>query len=347
MEVSTKAFVKSALSQVCSSLGVNKLLRNRLHRHLLVLCYHGVVEKPQEDRYGYGNTVSASEFRAHLEFLAKHFRPVSADQLIAHRKQGKELPLNAALVTFDDGYRNNLTLAAPLLRSVGVPCVFFVSTNYVGTREVLWTDDLIGRVLFWNDTSLPMPEGGERALPNETESRRRVAQGLKELCKRLPWDVVKPWLGRIREASNAAPSNAELYDFMDWNEVRELHRQGFEIGSHTMEHPILTRIGPDALQRELVGSKLRIEQELGLEQGAGKVRCRTIAYPNGGASDVSPEVFSAAGAAGYELGFTVGERHSPPGEDQFSISRLCIQGHLPMSEFTYRVDGLQRAVGAG
>jgi len=333
--MSAKALIKSVFSGFSMASGLNTLLRNSLRRHLLVVCYHGVVSAEQKDRFGYGNTVTEAEFLAHLEFLARHFQPVTAEDVIAHHQGIKELPPGAVLVTFDDGYRNNLTLAAPILRRVGIPSVFHISTGYIGTQDVLWTDDLIGRVIGWSAESLPLPQGGEMTLPSRLAERRTAAQALKESCKRLDWQTVKAWLNRIREASDRPAPNPELYDFMNWDEVRELHRQGFEIGSHTVEHPILSRISQTALQRELTASKLTIEQEL-------QTTCKVIAYPNGGAADVSPTVFEASRAAGYQLGFVVGERHSPPGEDGMALSRLCIQGHLPMTDFIYRVDGLQR-----
>ncbi len=322
--------VKAALNTALSGLGLNAVIRDRLRRHLLVLCYHGVVAEEPSDRFGYGNTVSAEEFRLHLEYLARHFRPVSVDDVA-----GGEFPERAALVTFDDGYRNNLTEAAPVLLRAGVPCAFFVSTGYIGTRNVLWTDEVIGRILNWRCGRLTLPGGGDCEVPGELAARRALASQVKEQCKRLDWSVTRAWIEMLRGISDPPSPNSELWDFMTWDEVRTLHSQGFAIGSHTVNHPILTRIGPKELAAEMTGSKAAIERELGAP-------CRAIAYPNGGPADVSAEVFAAARTAGFEMGFTVAERHSPPGEDALSISRLCIQGHLPMSAFTYRVDGVQR-----
>jgi peptidoglycan/xylan/chitin deacetylase (PgdA/CDA1 family) len=127
---------------------------------------------------------------------------------------------------------------------------------------------------------------------------------------------------------------------MTWDEVRALRAQGFEIGSHTVSHPILTRIPQGKLETELTESKRTIEREL-------NAPCEAIAYPNGGPADVSETVFAAARLAGYRLGFTVSERHSPPGEDGLSISRICIQGHLPASSFSHRVDGVERLLRFG
>jgi peptidoglycan/xylan/chitin deacetylase (PgdA/CDA1 family) len=333
--------IRSALHSVFSISGAGSLTRAKLRRHLLVLCYHGVVANEPKDRFGYGNTVSIEEFRNHLRLLARHFHPVTMADVIADRSSGRGLPDGAALVTFDDGYRNNLTHAAPVLREARIPCVFHVSTAYIGTRNILWTDEVIGRIIAFPGAKLPLPgEAKEQDLPQDLPARRAVALRIKERCKRLDREVVSAWLEKLRSLSDEPRPNPELYDFMTWDEVRELRSQGFDIGSHTVSHPILTRISPGDLAWELSESKRTIEREV-------NAPCEAIAYPNGGAADVSESVFAATRNAGYKLGFTVAERHSPPDEDALSISRLCIQGHLPLSAFSFRVDGGQRLLNAG
>ena len=79
---------------------------------------------------------------------------------------------------------------------------------------------------------------------------------------------------------------------MDWADLRELARAGWEIGSHTCTHPYLTRVGDDALREELVRSRERCAQELGRP-------CQSIAYPYG---DVDGRVAAAVAAAGYLAG---------------------------------------------
>jgi peptidoglycan/xylan/chitin deacetylase (PgdA/CDA1 family) len=330
-----RQLAKFAAQGACQQLGINRWCRNRMREHLTVLCYHGVVRDHQADRFGYGNTVSQQEFQQQLEYLARHFQPVSASDVIASRQQGRPLPERAALITFDDGYRNNCEQASGILLRVGVPCVFHVSTGYIGQRRILWVDEVVQRILAWPEAEIALPEGGTGPLPAGQPRRRRLAVQLKDRCKRLPAEQAEAYLALLRQRTADPVLQEELHAFMNWDEVRKLQAQGFDIGSHTVSHPILTRISTARLAQELAASKRLIEAETG-------VPCTCIAYPNGGAHDVSRQVFEAAGAAGYQLGFTVAERHSEPGEDPLAISRLCIQGHVPLSAFSYRVDGVQR-----
>ena len=130
-------------------------------------------------------------------------------------------------------------------------------------------------------------------------------------------------------------SNGEVFGFLNWDEVRELRRLGFEIGSHTVEHPILTQLPPEELQTELIESKRRIERETGAP-------CVSIAYPNGGGNDFSASVMEGAREAGYRLAFTIVEEFNRGPEQPMAVNRLCIMGHLPVSFFHFRVNGAAR-----
>lgn len=96
----------------------------------------------------------------------------------------------------------------------------------------------------------------------------------------LAWEGTGHWLG--------GPHAAEL-EPMGWDELRSLRDAGWEIGSHTVSHPRLTRIGDEALHAELRDSRLACETALGEP-------CRSIAYPYG---DVDARVVDASRAAGY------------------------------------------------
>lgn len=96
----------------------------------------------------------------------------------------------------------------------------------------------------------------------------------------MRWDGIDRWLG--------TPFEQELTQ-LDWDELRSLAADGWEIGSHTCSHPRLTRLGDDMLAQELTASKTRIESELGAQ-------CTSIAYPYG---DVDDRVEAASAAASY------------------------------------------------
>jgi peptidoglycan/xylan/chitin deacetylase (PgdA/CDA1 family) len=98
---------------------------------LRVLMYHRVTHSPAR------LAVTEAAFAAQQRFLAARYHVIGLEELLAHTRSGKALPPNAVLLTFDDGYRDNLELAKPILDKYGHPATVFVPTKFIGTDEPL------------------------------------------------------------------------------------------------------------------------------------------------------------------------------------------------------------------
>ena len=317
--------------------GLNAVLRRRARRRLLVLCYHGVVaEEAPEDEYRYRNTVGVATFRKQLSTISRLLNPVCLDDVLMAIRGVKPLPPYSVLVTFDDGYRNNLIHAAPVLEEYGVPAVFHVTTDYIGRTDILWTQELHERVMGWTRPILPMPDGSpDVPIPLGTKQRIRIAEHVRAVCKQVCNEARIDYLNCLRsggDASQPLDGSGELFAFMTWEDVRALHQRGFEIGSHTLTHPILSRLTNNALQRELRRSKAIIEERVG-------TACRCIAYPNGGRRDVSPTVISEVRSAGYQIGLTTIPRLNSIPCPAFEIGRIGINREVKTGELMARISG--------
>jgi peptidoglycan/xylan/chitin deacetylase (PgdA/CDA1 family) len=295
-----------------------------------------VIGDHSEDRFRYHNTVSAREFDEQLGFLTKHFHVVSVAEVIASFSGKSRLPPGAALITFDDGYRNNLALAAPLLQKHGVPAVVHVSTAYMGTNRLLWPDEVVTRILWWPEQTVQMPgREGHAPIPSTLSERRVLAWDVMELCKQIPNRDKELYLDSLRRHPIAELDGEarELFGFMSWDEVRRLGEFGVDIGSHTVNHPILTRCEPAEMISELRESKREIELQTGKP-------CRSIAYPNGGVNDFNEEVVNQTREAGYELAFSVSETWASLGGSRFSVGRIAVPGHTSHNYFQFRASGV-------
>jgi peptidoglycan/xylan/chitin deacetylase (PgdA/CDA1 family) len=321
--------------------GFNAAVRAGLRHHLAVFCYHGVVRGDHsQDRFRYHNTVSEREFDQQLAFLTRHFHIVSVAEVIAAFRGEARLPAGAALITFDDGYQNNLSLAAPLLKQHGVPAVVHVSTAYMGTNRTLWPEEVATRILCWPEPTVEMPgEGRSAAVPPNPGDRRTLAESIREACKLISNRDKELYLSYLRRYTIAEPDDAaqELFGFMNWDEVRQLGEFGVDIGSHTVNHPILTKCDPGELISELRESKRVIESQTGKP-------CRAIAYPNGGAEDFNNEVMKKAEEAGYELAFTVSDTWARLSESRFAVGRIAVSGHTSRSYFQFKASGVHALV---
>ncbi len=333
--------MKQALVRALDLTGLPSLLPRLAGNRMWIPCYHGVVsESKASGREGYENTVSIAEFAQHLEWLGRHYRFVD----LAGALEWLERPSPGrppVLISFDDGYRNNLSLAAPVLLRFGAPGIFFLSTGYIGGNRLLWPLEL--------DARLEQSPGVEIGRPAQPQARTKIPAGRAERAA-LAWQLRlelkgMPNTGRLDYLQSlAAITNLdlarvdhELYDFMSWDEARQLAGLGFDIGSHTCEHPILSRLDDAELRTEIWDSKMKIEAELGRP-------VTTIAYPNGGAADYSPRVVEITKACGYSSGFAVDEAFQRPWSvagagSRYGLSRMIVQGHLPAAQFRFLASG--------
>jgi peptidoglycan/xylan/chitin deacetylase (PgdA/CDA1 family) len=316
--------------------GLQRAVRRHNRNRLTVLCYHGVVSNGVcPDPYLYRNTVTADEFESHLRIL-RGYQPVTAQRVREWLREQRSLPERAVLVTLDDGYRNQLQVAAPLLRKHGVPALVGISTDYIGSDDVLWAMEVDMRVLSWPKPHLRAPDEREFDMPNRAGDRGWISAEIRRQCKTLSNAHRMSYVDEVlrkHPVQDAMLADPELWKFMNWDEVRELHGHDIEIASHTCSHPILSRLAPEDLGDELERSKSRIEEELSAE-------CNSLIYPNGAAGDTTPDVMHAVRSADYDLAFTLMETINPERPDPLAIDRIGIPGHTTIEAFHFRVSGL-------
>jgi peptidoglycan/xylan/chitin deacetylase (PgdA/CDA1 family) len=293
------------------------------------------VRERRPDPWNYGIFVDAAEFRRELQWLMQHFEPITLAGLRAwingewkHRKA----PM---MVTFDDGYENNAKIAAPILQEEGCPALFFLITVYVGTERMLWTDEVRVRVMDWPGRSIRLPDGGEAPVPPVRGDRYMLSRRIKNDCKQLPDGGRATYLEYLRAETpgRIAVDDPEARRFMTWDDARGLVKQGFDIGSHTVEHPILSRLTREAIAHELRKSKQSIEHELGHP-------CTSVAYPNGLARDVNETVVDEARAAGYLFGFMGTAVWQNRRGDMRQIARVGVPGHADATAFEFCASGM-------
>jgi len=151
-----------------------------------------------------------------------------------------------------------------------------------------------------------------------------VAVGLVDTHEqRLRGTVIDPW--------QDTPHRHELY-CLSWEELRELAAGGWEIGAHSMTHPLLTGVDDARLAWELQQSKRRCEEMLG-------VPCRTMAYPTG---DFDERVERAVEAAGYEAAAALPRRFDDP--HPLAWPRVSIQRRDRGLAFRVKVSPIVRAL---
>jgi peptidoglycan/xylan/chitin deacetylase (PgdA/CDA1 family) len=309
-------------------------------RRLTVLAYHRVADPGDPGFGGYCRNVSATPeaFREQMDYAAAHFHPVSLEQVAAALDGGPRLPVHPLLVTFDDGYRDNLTAALPVLRERGIPMALFLATGFVG-RECPFPWDLAAWCFRHTARSgAKLPVVGERSWAT-TGQREEIVGCWLEALKRVPEAAREEAMAALPECLGVeVPTGAFSGLCLSWGEVRAMAAEGVAFGAHTERHPILTRVPAERARGELAGSKQCLEDELGTPVTA-------FAYPNGGRGDLDASTARLLAETGFRLGFTLlpgPERWRSARRSPFTLRRVYVHHGDYLARFAAKVYGLPR-----
>lgn len=276
---------------------------------LSILIYHRVLPEPDPLLPGDPDAIT---FRWQMRALARHFNILPLAEAAARLRDGT-LPARAACVSFDDGYADNLTVAAPILRELGIPATFFIATAYLDGGR-MFNDTLIelARRLPAGRCDLSALGLGEHALAGSAD-RHRLVGSLVAHFKYQPPET------RLAAAEAlAAGFGVRLPDdlMMTSAQLRELHGLGMDIGGHTHSHPILARQDPAAAEHEIRLGKARLEEIL-------QTRLRVFAYPNGRrGKDYDNAHVAMAAACGFEAAVSTNPGAAGPGSDPYQLPRF-------------------------
>lgn len=330
--------VKQGILHAVDALGLNRWARHRTRRRLLGLCYHGVVSEegpPADARTRIA--VTATQFEAQMRELRRHWTPVGSRRILDAISGGPPLPDRAVHVSFDDGYRNNLTVAAPILERYEIPATVFITSGFLDTRRPPWPLELHERLVAC--TGLLPILSGRFTTPSHTPERTEEALKFVDAAKELAAPQRENLMETLRsetEIDLSAPWKRELYEPLDWTDLPGLPRRGVEIGAHTVSHPNLARLAPDELDEEIETGRKKIEAAMD-----GAYRCESFAYPFGSSRDYSDAVVDAVRKAGFRLAFTLEERRNAETLDPFRIHRICIHRELTHASFLTLISGLR------
>jgi sugar transferase (PEP-CTERM/EpsH1 system associated) len=270
--------------------------------NLAILKLHRVVT--EEDRANSLNKpmmVTEAQFESLLKAIRQYCRPMALLDAVQQIREGRTFEPGSVAITFDDGYRDVYERAYPLLRSYDIPATLFVTTGVIDNpQHYLWWDEV--------DYLCRTGGAGTDLLLGEdpSDERRRAVSCISQLQEnrsadneaktrqafsRMPLAERTRVVGRIREMASGSGPRAQL--MLSWDDIRAMSGL-FEIASHTVNHPLLSRLETPEIRQEIEEARLRIEKETAST-------CKGLAYPSG---DFSDNAVSIAESLGFEYAVT-------------------------------------------
>jgi peptidoglycan/xylan/chitin deacetylase (PgdA/CDA1 family) len=287
--------------------------------------------------------VSPSNFASHLQVIQTTCTPLALRELSAAIRQ-RRVPHHGVVVTFDDGYADNLEFAKPLLERYHIPGTVFVTSGALDSSTPFWWDELGSLLLGRTDlpTCLAIRIGGRLAewnLSNPAQMLENSTAGAqwsvlsnsdttpaqtayRELCDRVrPLDTeareavlasIRQQLGvhRVPRGDSRAMTTAELQDLASGGLM--------EVGAHTVTHVLLSAVSKDRQVEEIAESKRTLE-------GIIPAPVDSFSYPFGGWADYSGETVELVKSSGFLYACSNFEGVVTKATDLFQIPRFIVR----------------------
>lgn len=261
----------------------------------VVLVYHRVLPDDEvvADQNPSGMSVSCGLFKAQMHELTSNYRVVNMDELRDHLLSDSQDFVVA--VTLDDGYRDNLQNALPILEFHGVPATIYVTTRFPEGDTGIWWFEIWDHILKEDRVQVSFKEQNKEWVTTSLPEKYQCYNELSALLLPLAHDDKKALLS---EFTGTAERKQYPKLCLSWDEVKELDQHDLlTIGAHTHSHPNLNSLDTETAYFELNHSKYLLEQHLGH-------LVDHFAYPFGGVCEANIREFNMAEQCGFRTAAT-------------------------------------------
>jgi len=268
-----------------------------------------------------------------MSYLKERFRLLSLEEVRRGLQDPAAVDFGVA-VTFDDGYRSVYANAFPILQKYQIPATVFLTVDSIETGQVAWYDRifLILQVLPPGRLELELDRSRRFELSSR-EARIVTALEIMSLLRTLP-DWRRRECCADLEKRVRLPQEELANRMLNWHQVQTMQRAGISFGSHTMTHPVVSRLTPAEMEKEFAESKRVLE---------AKLDCPVLdfAFPFGKLEECGLEITSPLmSRCGYRSAVTTEPGVNTPTVNTFALYRAQIGGERNLAMFAFRLHQL-------
>ena len=318
-----------------------RLWNNLLGKRLTILMFHRVIDNSNKEENCVLPTIciSRDNFESLIRFISKYYKVISVSDYLKSLKNRFRLPYNGLILSFDDGYKEILENALPLLQEYGLPAVLFVPTAMIDNGGSYWWDEIYSLLQNTKNSAIAKECSGDpridrylswtnRILSKQPKDRRRAIIEFIEALQNAKAELrnrVVQFLLRDYRSRNQNQTQDRMV--LTWDQIRHLNSCGIEIGSHTVNHQFLPTVSDREATDELTNSQKRLEARL-------KSRISCFSYPGGKYNENTVKLVEDAG---YTCAFTTDQGINTLNCNHYKLKRINISDEEvtnPVKEFS-------------
>jgi peptidoglycan/xylan/chitin deacetylase (PgdA/CDA1 family) len=306
-------------------------------RRLSILNYHRVYRDAVSNEKFNPNlalSVSHQDFDSQLAFIKRVGKFVTLEEAVSIYSRGQERSRGGVAITFDDGFRDNMTVALPIAEKYEAPIAIFITSGFIDRAADLWWEEHTFIINRLERLYLQLSGDTLRWELSTLEDKNRAASDLRSLFKGMDLTRQKEAMQQLRsQCSERYSYDSEM---LSWDEVQKLAAHPLvTLGVHTVNHPVLSRLTPEEVVCELQQSRERLQSKIG-------VRLEYFAYPMGQSAYASYREFQITEQCQFKAAFTAGpsEKLSEGSERLFQIPRIPVDHCDTLKSFAWKASGL-------
>ena len=314
---------RELLARTLDVTGCGRALRSvRTWNGVLILNYHRIGTPADSPFDHHLWSASCEDFDRQVAFLAKSFDVIGLNDL----EQALSQPRGQfVMLTFDDGYVDNYSLAFPILKSHGVSATFFIATGFIDRPRMPVWDELAWMLRM----TLVKTVAANEWLPTSVNLADQPFRRLLAVYRSLGTELTEPYFDFLADAleTGRCPDSLASDQWMTWDMLREMQAGGMTFGGHTVNHPILANATADQQDWEVGECQRRLIDELG-----GPIDA--FSYPNGKPGDFNEFTRAALRTHGYRWAFSYSGGYCRPGQaDHLALPRTAVEIDLDLPQF--------------
>jgi peptidoglycan/xylan/chitin deacetylase (PgdA/CDA1 family) len=323
---------RALVCNLAARMGLTRLLERFARQPaLLIFVYHRVMQ-PEDCPYDRGVVEATPEqFDDQMTLLRKRYPVATLDEVFEFAANPSSLKHFHVMVTFDDCYRDNYEIAFPILKSHGVPATFFAPTAFVGTRRMVWWDQIAAIVRQCRHPEIVLDQPRPATIPVSPEGMERAVYDVLEAYKDAGTADEARFIAQLEQSCACSmPRDSGKRMYLTWEQAREMADAGMAFGSHTHQHRILARLTEEEQAMELRTSRALMEQNLGRP-------CKALAYPVGNVTTFSHVTKDCLRQAGYQFAFSnYGGVNTPDNMSRLDLLRVDMDLAEDIAQFRFR-----------
>ncbi len=270
-----KSGIKKTIPSILDKIGIYDNVINKNEHKLIVPMYHRIITDTSNDPFKLGMCVQSDTFESQLEYFSNNYHSVELNQYCTNEGI-RSIQEKFVSITFDDGYKDNIKIAMPLLLKYNINAAFYICCSILTDNKEFWWDIIINS---FANTRLKEAELHSAPIKLSHMSFNITSMSKRKICQALLNDLWKVSdISIIYDTAyyieDVLIGHRQSVDKLNENDIKQLHNNGFEIAAHSLTHSNMKLIPVDMQLQELKKSKNILEDIIGEEVNG-------FAYPAG------------------------------------------------------------------